>query len=111
METQERIVILSCVVEQDIQNIYLYGLETFGKNAAETFKAELLFMIRSLKNLYEIHPECRYLTTKGRIYRNIIFGSYLIIYRITPQKIEILKAINSRMSISKIKLVRKIKLD
>jgi plasmid stabilization system protein ParE len=111
METEERIVILSSIIEQDIQNIYLYGIETFGKNAAETFKTELFFMIRSLKKSYELHPECRYLTTKGRIYRNIIFGSYIIIYRITPLKIEVLKAINSRMSITKIKMVRKIKLD
>jgi len=44
METQERSVIISTIAETDIQNIYLYGVETFGKNAAETFKAELLFV-------------------------------------------------------------------
>jgi toxin ParE1/3/4 len=109
METQERAVIISTFAEEDIQNIYLYGSETFGKNAAETFKAELMFMIRSLKNLYEIHPECRHLITKSRMYRNIIFGSYLVIYRITPSTIEVLKAISSRMSIAKIKSARKIK--
>jgi plasmid stabilization system protein ParE len=108
METQERPVILSIIAENDIQNIYLYGLETFGKNAAETFKAELVFMIRALKNLYEIHPECRFLVTKSRMYRNIIFGSYMIIYRITPSQIEVLKAISSRMSISRIRAARKI---
>jgi plasmid stabilization system protein ParE len=110
METQERPVILSPVVEKDIQDIYFYGFETFGKNAAETFKAELIFMIRALKNLYEIYPECRYIQTKSRMYRNIIFGSYLVIYRITPNQIEVLKAISSRMSISKIKGARSIKL-
>ena len=110
METQERPVILSPFLEKDIQDIYLYGYETFGKNAAETFKAELIFMIRALKNLYEIHPECRFILTKNRIYRNIIFGSYLIIYRINPTQIEVLKAINSRMSIAKIRSARSIKL-
>jgi len=110
METQERPVIISVFAEIDIQNIYLYGVETFGKNAAETFKAELVFMIRALKNLYEIHPECRHLVTKNRIYRNIIFGSYLVIYRITDSRIEVLKAISSRMRISRIRAARKIKI-
>ncbi len=110
METQERPVIISVIAESDIQNIYLYGVETFGKNAAETFKAELLFMIRALRNLYEIHPECRFLITKSRKYRNIIFGSYLVIYRITPSRIEVLKAVSSRMRISRIRAARKIKM-
>jgi plasmid stabilization system protein ParE len=110
METQERPVIISTVAETDIQNIYLFGVETFGKNAAETFKAELIFMIRALRNLYEIHPECRFLITNSRMYRNIIFGSYLIIYRITPSRIEVLKAISSRMSITRIRTARKIKI-
>ena len=110
METQEKPVILSTSAEIDIQNIYLYGCETFGKNAAETFKAEVIFMIGALKNLYELHPECRFIVTKNRIYRNIIFGSYLIIYRITPSRIEVLKAISSRMSISKIRTARSIKI-
>jgi len=110
METQERPVIISTIAETDIQNIYLYGAEIFGKNAAETFKAELLFMIRALRNLYELHPECRFLVTKSRMYRNIILGSYLVIYRITPTRIEVLKALSSRMSISRLKNVRKIKI-
>jgi plasmid stabilization system protein ParE len=110
METQERPVILSPVAENDIQDIYFNGTETYGKNAAEIFKAELMFMIRALKNLYEMHPECRFILTKSRMYRNIIFGSYLVIYRITPSQIEVLKAISSRMSITKIRAARSIKI-
>ena len=110
METQERPVILSPFAEQDIQDIYLYGIETFGKNAAEIFKAELMFFIRALKNLYQTHPECRFIPTKSRMYRNIIFGSYLVIYRITPKQIEVLKAISSRMSVTSIRSARSIKI-
>ncbi|MBV5348185.1 type II toxin-antitoxin system RelE/ParE family toxin [bacterium] len=103
METQERSVVLSPVAEKDIQDIYVYGYETFGKTAAESFKAELLFLIRTLKNLYEMYPECRYLRTKSQIYRNIILGSYLVIFRITSERIEVLKVVSSRISVSKIK--------
>jgi len=110
METQERPVILSPIAENDIQDIYLYGVETFGKNAAEIYKAELIFMIRALKNLYEIHKECAFIQTKSRMYRNIIFGSYRVIYRITPKQIEVLRAISSKMSITKIRSARRIKI-
>jgi toxin ParE1/3/4 len=110
LETQKKSVVLSSFAEIDIQNAFLYGCETFGKNAAETFKAELIFMIGALGNLYLIHPECRFLPTKNKIYRNIIFGSYLVIYRITPERIEVLKVISSRMNITKIKSSRSIKL-
>jgi toxin ParE1/3/4 len=43
-------------------------------------------------------------------YGNIIIESHLVIYRITPEQIEVLKAINSRMSITKIRGARNIKL-
>ena len=110
METQERSVILSTVAEKDIQDIYVYGYETFGKTAAESFKAELLFLIRTLNNFYEMYPECRYLRTKSHIYRNIILGSYLVIYRITSERIEVLKVVSSRISVSKIKKTRGVRL-
>jgi plasmid stabilization system protein ParE len=109
MEAQKRSVILSTSAEHDIQDIFIYGVETFGVNAAEMFKADLVSMIRALESFYEIHPECRHIPTKSRMYRNIILGSYLVIYRITPNRIEVLKAISSRMRISKIRASRKIK--
>jgi plasmid stabilization system protein ParE len=93
----------------DIVNIFEHGEETFGYTAAKIFIGEIYNLIWNLDTMYLSYPECRYIPTKSHMYRNIILGSYLVIYRITPLRIEVLKAISSRMGISKIRAVRKIK--
>ncbi|MFB2118237.1 type II toxin-antitoxin system RelE/ParE family toxin [Parapedobacter sp. 2B3] len=58
-----------------------------------------------------MHPECRFLRTKGKIYRNLIHGNYLVIYRITTERIEVLNVIHGSRSVSTIKSSRKIRID
>jgi plasmid stabilization system protein ParE len=67
-------------------------------------------MVRDLNAQYLLHPECRYLETKNKIYRNIILGSYLIIYRITPNKIEVLRAFHGSRSPKTIAKTRSLKI-
>jgi len=109
-EIKRKEVVFSIGFQEDIKNIFLYGEETFGSTAAKSFVSEIYMTAWNLDYQFSYHPECRYITTKGKIYRNIIIGSYLIIYRIKPERIEVLKAISSRNSISKIKSSRRIKL-
>jgi len=80
--------------------------QTFGLIAAKAFVAEVYMSIWGLDYQYNMHPECRFLTTKSKIYHNIIQGSYLIIYRITSERVEVLRVLNSRMSIKKIRGAR-----
>lgn len=61
------------------------------------------------KSCYLLHPEYRHLETKTKKYRNIIFGSYLIIYRVTPNRIEVLRAFHCSRSPKSIKESRSIK--
>jgi toxin ParE1/3/4 len=63
-----------------------------------------------LNDFYMMYPECKWLSTKGRIYRNIILESHLIIYRIKTERIEILRVIHSQSSISHIRSIRKIQI-
>lgn len=109
MEKKERKVSLSSVFEEDIADIFDYGLETFGKNLADLFIATIYQHLNELPLLYLIHPECRHLETKTQIYRNIILGKYLIIYRIRANKIEILRALHGSQSPKVIKATKKIK--
>jgi plasmid stabilization system protein ParE len=90
--------------------VYEYGIETFGYLQAERYDLKIENAIETLNNSYYAYPECRYLATKSRIYRNIILDAHLIIYRITPQRIEVLDIIHSASSISKIRNTRKIHL-
>ena len=91
--------------------MYEYGEETFGEEAAFSFISQVLLKIDLLSFQYLAHPECRYLSTKSRMYRNIILGSYLIIYRITAERIEVLSALHgSRFTSSSARTIRKIKI-
>jgi toxin ParE1/3/4 len=108
MEIAKKEVVRSIFYLQDIQNIYEYGEATFGERAALIFYEELKIIVRTLEINYLVNPECRYLETKTKIYRNIILGSYLIIYRIRAHRIEVLRAFHGSRSPKIIKQVRKV---
>lgn len=86
VEIERKEVKISSQFDLDIIDVFSYGEATF------------------------MHPECRYLKSKNKIYRNIILGTYLIIYRITKSRIEVLRIIRSEVSIQKLKAVRKLKI-
>ena len=76
----------------DLIDIFEYGNATFGERLAINFIAEIYTTIGRLETEYDIHLECRHVETKSKMYRNIILGSYLIIYRITKSRVKILRA-------------------
>lgn len=105
-EIERKEVVLSSDIDKDIKSVFEYGESLFGYSAAKTFITQLYAQIWELDNQYLINPENRFLTTKNKIYRNIIIGKYLVIYRITTTRIEVLSVISSLGSIRKIKSVR-----
>lgn len=109
MESQKLEVVISDLALISLEQVYEYGIEMFAYAAATVFIDELIFRIEQLSINYLLHPECRYLPTKAKIYRNLIYGSYLVIYRITINRIEVLNILHSSRSISAIKASRKIK--
>jgi len=109
MEIGKKEVIRSKYYLLDIQDIFEYGEMTFGENAALNFYEDLKLMVRNLETQYLLHPECRHLETKNKQYRNIILGAYLIIYRIKPTRIEVLRAFHGCRSPRIIKITIKIK--
>ena len=102
-EIERKEVVLSTAAQADIKAVFVFGAETFGFIAAKAFVAEVYMSIWSLDYQYNMHPECRFLITKSKIYRNIIQGSYFIINRITSERIEVLRVLNSRVSIRKMR--------
>ena len=94
----------------DLTDVYDYTIATFGYFQAERYMQKIEKVIDALPTLYLTHPECRHIPTKSRMYRNIILGAHLIIYRITAERIEVLDIVHGASSISKIRKVRKIRL-
>ena len=90
MENRKKEVVTSYPFDNfDLIDIYKYGLVEFGEKLASAFISEIYKYIEKLETEYLLHPECHHLETKTKIYRNIILGSYLIIYRIRPNRIEV----------------------
>ncbi len=111
MEIEKKKVIGSKLFEElDVPSIYEYGEVTFGEKLADIFYFDVIDSVRLLETHYLLHPECRHLETKTKIYRNIILGSYLIIYRIRANRIEVLRAFHGSRSPRIIKQVRKVKI-
>ena len=110
MEAKQKEVVRSSFYLYDIQDIFEYGEATFGEKAAIYFYQEIKSIVKSLETEYLLHPECRHLETKTKIYRNIILGSYLIIYRIRTNRIEVLRAFHGSHSPKILKTVKKIKI-
>ncbi|HAQ21343.1 MAG TPA: plasmid stabilization protein ParE [Prolixibacteraceae bacterium] len=111
MDTRKLKVVVSKQYSDDLKNIFQYGLETFGFAVAFSFYNNLEKLVSDLEFEHFMYPECRFLATKSKIYRNIILESYLIIYRITPYRIEVLRVFHSSIcTSSKIRSVKKIKI-
>lgn len=110
MEKREIPVRLSKVFNLDVQNIHEYGAETFGLKYADQFIDDLFKVVTALKREYALHPECRHLKTVSKKYRNIIMASYLVIYRVTLEDIQVLTAIHSSKSPTAIKRARSVKI-
>jgi toxin ParE1/3/4 len=106
--TKDLQVRLSKEFNLDVDNIYQYGIETFGINQAEIYENEIWQLVESLSHNYLLFPECRLLPTKSKMYRWIILDAHLIIYRITENEIQVLRIVHERRSISKIKATRRV---
>jgi plasmid stabilization system protein ParE len=110
MESQILEVVVSDMALTSLEQIYEYGIETFAYLAATVFIEELIYRVEQLSTNYFLHPECRHLTTKSKMYGNLIHGSYMVIYRISPGRIEVLNVLHSSRSISSFKASRKVKI-
>lgn len=91
----------------DLDEVFNYGLETFGRKQAANYENEILELIERLPTSYHLFPECRHLPTKSKIYRWIILDPHLIIYRITNEEVQVLRMLHSKRSISRIKAARR----
>jgi toxin ParE1/3/4 len=109
MDTGKLEVVVSEKYRDDLKKIFHYGIETFGYKGAVLFYENIERIVNNLGSEYFMYPECRFLMTKSRMYRNIILESYLIIYRITKSRIEVLRVFHSSIcTTTRIRLVRKI---
>ena len=87
----------------DLDGVFNYGQETFGRRQAENYENEIWELIERLSNSYHLFPECRHLPTRSKMYRWIILDAHLIIYRITKEEVQVLRMLHTKRSIPKSK--------
>jgi plasmid stabilization system protein ParE len=110
MVVQPKEVAASPHYEAHLGEFLEYSLDVFGYVQTCKYFNRISQCVERLHTLYDIYPECRHLATKSRMYRDIILDAHLIIYRITPVRIEVLDIVHGASSIGKIRRVRKIQL-
>ncbi|WP_082326350.1 type II toxin-antitoxin system RelE/ParE family toxin [Sunxiuqinia dokdonensis] len=110
VEIESKEVRISEQFDLDIISVYSFGEDMFGQSAAKSFVADIYSKVWSLDSNYLLHVECRHLVTKDKRYRNIILGSYLIIYKINNKTIDVLRILHSHSSIKNIKRSRQTRL-
>ena len=109
MEKIIKEVVYSSTFYDDLKAVYLFGYEIFGSMMADLFQEKILHLTYGLSYQFHIYPECKDLATKSQIYRNILLGKYLIVYRIKAKKIEVLKIFHGNQNPVKINAMKKIR--
>lgn len=102
-------VVTTAVFDVMLFNAVDFGEQIFGVNIANTFLLNVRKSIKTLSTQYQFYPENKLLFTKTKMYRNIILGKYMILYRIKPTTVEVLAIYHSSIKPSKVKKLRSIK--
>lgn len=69
---------------KELKIILLYSASQFGDSVAQEFEKDLLSRIKTLPSFPHANPKSRFLiSTTNKVYRNIIFRKYFVIYSVT----------------------------
>jgi hypothetical protein len=102
-----RILVIKDEALDGLHGEILYHRLNTSEKFASTMKIDFMQRVDSILPNPYIYPECRFLPTKTQIYRNIVWGNYLIIYRVKKEIVEVLGVFHTKQKPAKIKLVKK----
>lgn len=102
-------VVTTAVFDIMLFNAVEFGEQLFGINVANAFLLDVRKKLITLSTQYYFYPENNYIHTKSKMYRNIILGKFIILYRIKLTTIEVLAIYHSSIKPSKIKKMRSVK--
>ena len=107
MEERKKLQVrLSEKFNNDLDDVYQYGADTFGLAQAKIYEDKIWQLVNILSVNYFLFPECRHIPTKSKMYRWIILDAHLIIYCITENKVLVLRLLHAKRSITKIRASR-----
>lgn len=92
-----------------LKSEYEYYFIKYSEKYAEEFRTGFFELVENIGRNYQTYPECRFVKTKGKLYRNIVWGNYLVVYKITKESVQVLCVFHTKQHPSKLKKVRRIK--
>ena len=98
---------ISEFVEAELDAECKYFEEHYSEKYAKQFWREFYEQINSILPDPLKYAECRFLPTKKKIYRNIVWGNYLIIFRTKSSLVQVLTLFHTKQHPNKIKQTRR----
>jgi hypothetical protein len=109
MEKQSYKIVIKPKARQNVFDHYQRYFENYSERYAETFLAEFISQVEQILPFVWGNPECRFLPTKNHIYRNIVWGNYLIIYKILKKEIWVVGLFHTKQNPGKLKSYKKVR--
>ena len=108
MEKQIQVVIKDAALKE-LAAQYDYYANNYSIRYAEKFRLEFFQQVKSILPQPLHYPECRFLPTKNQVYRNIVWGNYLIVYKVKKHTVEVLVLFHTKQHQKKLSKARRIK--
>jgi plasmid stabilization system protein ParE len=96
-------------VHRQLDDAYLYYAENYSIEYADKFWDGFFDKIGKILPHYLQFSECRFLQTKNKIYRNIVWENYLIIYKIHKHHIDVICLFHVKQSPKRLKKLKRLK--
>ncbi len=101
--------VISAYAIQTVKNEFEYLKEKISDGYAYKFREQFFQKAENILPFYLSFPECRFLPTKNKIYRNVIWDNYFLIYKILGNEILVLGIFHTSQNPSKVKAFRRVK--
>lgn len=108
MERQIQVIVKQSALN-DLESAYQYYREHYSLVYAEKFRLDFFEQVRAISPNPLMHPECRFLPTKNQTYRNIIWGNYLIVFKVKKASIEVLLLFHTKQHPKRLKVAKRVK--
>lgn len=94
---------LSTFVEEELLAECRFYAEEYSDRYAEKFRNSFYETVASILPYPLKFPECFHLKTKSKKYRNIIWGNYLIVFRVYRNRIRVLCLFHTKNGLQKLR--------
>lgn len=87
--------VLTHIFRTHLHEVTEYGNDVFGTRVAKQFHKDLMAKIIILPKTPNIYAKSRFIeSTERKIYRNIVFRSYLVSYSVTSSTVRIIDIVH-----------------